>query len=305
MLSLLNLICDVAVELDGEQRIVEHVPRFAAMLAMPTFKDTKGLRLQDFMPSKDDQERLCQQLQQGHGDHSSTGALHVRLRDSMGSDVNAEVFYVAFAALDDCTHYFAGIRESAEYTVAELQTFGPGRKSKRGGHRDAPEVGKGTSAVLVSQPVCPGPGLAAAAAAVPPGPVGALAPAAPTPPAFWDQTASDTSEAPSGGSSGSSFTQTFALTKDMGKDVSIVATLARWYLHVGEEHCCPFHAAVRELRDSVQRLEGFGCANEFAACGRLQCNHCGVLAEGRSGDTCDVCRRRIFRPVRCPARSRL
>lgn len=60
--SLLNIVCDAVVELDGSHRIVQHEPRLAHVLLHGHGKSLQGAKLQEFMPDVEDQQSLEQRI---------------------------------------------------------------------------------------------------------------------------------------------------------------------------------------------------------------------------------------------------
>merc|ERR1719203_1541533 len=98
-------MCEVVVELDSHMCIVGDDTRLGAMLTLTSSRATAGLRLQDFMLPEDAamfEARMQQVVLDGDmppdteddAPMSKTGALHVKMRDSLNNVLNVEIFYV-------------------------------------------------------------------------------------------------------------------------------------------------------------------------------------------------------------------
>jgi len=138
--TLLNLMCDVVVELDANLKLVRQAPKLEAMLALHS---TRAATLQQYMPNEVDQSRfqdvLCPEGLQGDVSMSyEPGALHSTLRDSWGNHISVEMFYIQFRGPDLCLRTFVGLREFADQQLSDLPSFPPKRKHSRG--KQKPDV---------------------------------------------------------------------------------------------------------------------------------------------------------------------
>mmetsp|Transcript_122256 Transcript_122256/g.391003 ORF Transcript_122256/g.391003 Transcript_122256/m.391003 type:complete len:460 (+) Transcript_122256:50-1429(+) len=138
--TLLNLMCDVVVELDANLKLVRQAPKLEAMLALHS---TRAATLQQYMPNEVDQSRF-QDVLCPEGDVSLSyepGALHSTLRDSWGNHISVEMFYIQFRGPDLCLRTFVGLREFADQQLSDLPdlpSFPPKRKHRRG--KQKPDV---------------------------------------------------------------------------------------------------------------------------------------------------------------------
>jgi len=106
--SLLEGVCDVVLELDASMNIIWNSPKLASLLMLSHGRSVQNISLQEFMPDKDDQQRLADNLLSCSHE---AGALSVKMQDSMGSKLQVELFYMTFDSLDEQVHHMVGIRE--------------------------------------------------------------------------------------------------------------------------------------------------------------------------------------------------
>jgi len=309
MKRLMNLACDVTVELDEDLYIVHPVPRLMAMLTLDPNLSAKGVALQQFMPSEEDRTRFERMLRSCGiaGEGMEPGVLHVTLRASGGTLLNVEIFYVRFYALGDRRRYFVGFREFSDEQPAQLAELGgqqpiaalgvvigrSQRSSRRDGdHRD----NKGSNR-----------------RGTPP-----AAPAAATLAHAVDAAAENASVA-SDSSGESSVVRPMkllipgcAITSSAAREFSLLMAIRTWNSPVLPFQCCPLHSALRELRASMRSLERSKCRPHFAPTADAQCEHCGILSladdadedededEGNKLQYCYVCRALSIRLITTP-----
>jgi len=115
--ALLNIMCDVVLELDADLRMSDSV--------MATHPEKLGLMLRDgsggapvvgrglweFLHAGEDEALFVEQMGRVGPDHETNfQAFHIHMRDGQGSKVNMEFFHVPFTHLDTVRH-LVGIRE--------------------------------------------------------------------------------------------------------------------------------------------------------------------------------------------------
>eukprot|EP00928_Gymnodinium_smaydae_P014961 TRINITY_DN15491_c0_g1_i1.p1 TRINITY_DN15491_c0_g1~~TRINITY_DN15491_c0_g1_i1.p1 ORF type:complete len:433 (-),score=69.76 TRINITY_DN15491_c0_g1_i1:122-1420(-) len=124
MSNLLDVMCEVVVELDGDQRIAEHSHKFAAMLALNQDADTKSAPLQDFLPLEEEKRKVEDMLSamSRNTRGAMPGLAHVTLRDSYGMRLRAELFCVHFRGLDKSSRYYVGIQESRDLPAMQMKS---------------------------------------------------------------------------------------------------------------------------------------------------------------------------------------
>jgi len=270
--DLLDLVCDVVVQLDDQHRILDGAPRFSA-LVMSQGRDVKGMRLQEFMPLEEDKEAFerCASSMTAHDSAQGTAprVLHGKLRDSMGNMIRVELFCVQVPRLVGRSHY-VGIREFSDFApIPECRRFESKSRSRR--------ARSGTAT--------------AEDASQPPGADGA--------------DGEDGSGSESG--SGSEFAESSSTwSSSMGgigpvrgggamvqvetSDVAMQLALVRLMRMCSEprrgadsvatgDRCCPYHGRVARLSASLDTLHNMACVRNFRAKAIAQCGMCGLLVD--------------------------
>eukprot|EP00928_Gymnodinium_smaydae_P063185 TRINITY_DN4684_c0_g2_i2.p1 TRINITY_DN4684_c0_g2~~TRINITY_DN4684_c0_g2_i2.p1 ORF type:complete len:525 (-),score=46.58 TRINITY_DN4684_c0_g2_i2:458-2032(-) len=130
---LLDLMCDTVVELDNDRCMSAHSPKLSALVALNETIDTKGFKLQRFMPLVEDKERFEDVLVASCGKQKGSfpSATHATLRDSFGSHFRVELYCVAFRDIDDHDRFYVGLQESRDVPLAELKRFKRAKKRRR------------------------------------------------------------------------------------------------------------------------------------------------------------------------------
>eukprot|EP00928_Gymnodinium_smaydae_P051008 TRINITY_DN3454_c0_g1_i1.p1 TRINITY_DN3454_c0_g1~~TRINITY_DN3454_c0_g1_i1.p1 ORF type:complete len:556 (+),score=64.50 TRINITY_DN3454_c0_g1_i1:72-1670(+) len=247
--QLLEVMCDVVVELDGEKRIAENSESLAAMFAFNHTRGVKGTQLQDLMPFAEDRTKVDELLLTMS---RSTGRLdprlaHVTLRDSYGTHFRAELFFVHFSGLDRSSRYYVGIQENRDAPVAELRT---NRSSQR---RAGPSV-TSTDAEDIEQNA----GLGSSEMEVNP---------------------SDSSQSLGDSPCEPLLHPHFKRTTKEAQELSLMVALVSWNFVVPPRRCCVYHAAMEEMMRIVKPLEQRACNSDFKPDLSAQCSHCGILDE--------------------------
>lgn len=260
--ELLNLVCDVVVELDGDLRIEHHAPKFAAFVTLQAHKDVQGMKLQQFMPFQEDSERFETSLRACTD--GATGALHTTMRDSLSNKVQVEIFYVHFHDPDLSCHYFVGVREFTDLAS-------PSALSPAGAFSNRSSRHKSTHPHARSSPTRPS--------------------------EVGEETKSGGSLNEDTSSLGTSLHTTSTLsatgtkglriphmkqTLDPAKDMMLADLVLHWNFCTRMTTCCPWHSSLMELKRSLRRLEGRSCSKQFGADFLkevvYQCEACGVSA---------------------------
>mmetsp|Transcript_91301 Transcript_91301/g.263473 ORF Transcript_91301/g.263473 Transcript_91301/m.263473 type:complete len:402 (-) Transcript_91301:84-1289(-) len=246
---LLELICDVVVELDGNFAIDEKAPRFAAMLCLNP-ACMRGTCLQDYMLHDEDKHRFEAQLAgaKASAEGSLPGVLHITFRDSCGTRISAEVFHVHFRNSDGEDRFLAGIQETPDYRpVADLRPTSPfgrlGASSVAGSEAFAARSGEES------------------------------------------EVADDTGSAMGRRSSRSSsitnkclLNRSCSRTTKRAEDLSLLGCLLTWNVAIRGSACCAFHCYVGEAQRSLTRLHSRRCIRNFCPVWEAQCEQCGLFA---------------------------
>jgi len=259
--ELLHLVCDAVVELNEDLRIVEDVPKFAAMVTPgPSGTVVRGAELQQYMAKEEDRQRF-QQLMTTYADSDGSSlpkALHASLRDSLGNLVNVEMFYVHFQDIDLRRHYFVGIREFYDMPIPEMKNFPP------------PNHHHGLSTPSVARQILHESRRHAG--------IGS------TPPSLPSSSAASLQD-------GELLAPELRKTERGAMLIAIVETMKSFNVPVPPSSCCRFHGAVSDLLSTAQQLTPLSCSARFGPRGVEQCNECGVLVKEAKGEgaPCPTC----------------
>merc|ERR1712194_208986 len=66
-------------------------------------------------------------------------------------------------------------------------------------------------------------------------------------------------------------------TTQSAKDESAVELLKMWNFPMNSAICCPFHCALMQLENCMQRLESQECVHTFGQEGGQQCKQCTII----------------------------
>eukprot|EP00928_Gymnodinium_smaydae_P086555 TRINITY_DN7079_c0_g1_i3.p1 TRINITY_DN7079_c0_g1~~TRINITY_DN7079_c0_g1_i3.p1 ORF type:complete len:533 (+),score=52.41 TRINITY_DN7079_c0_g1_i3:68-1666(+) len=249
MMRLLDLVCDVVAELDGQKCMSEHSQRFAALLGLSPIFNTKGVHLESFMPNADDRERFHQMLcSASAGVNSVPSVTHVTLRDGRGMRFQAQVFCVHFRGLRDSSRFYIGIQESQDVPVTNLENVQNSRRSRRmraSSHNRTEEVGIGSNA---------GDSQTSAIEAA------------------------ESSEL--GVSVGKGLLHThWQPTSYEGKRLGLMSSMISWNFKMDSHQCCAYHAACNEVLSVVASMKQEPCKVGFKTEFTAQCTNCGSLED--------------------------
>jgi len=281
MNSLLELMCDVVVEVDSDLKIAEESPRLAAMLTPGSRSAVKNTCLEKFMPFDEDKDKYKSQLRVEGG--LNAGVLHVKMRDSMSNLISVDLYYVQCSHNEDKKHFLIGLRESADIQIAAMKGSSKPRKKKPA---EAQSSSSGSSPRIQNQESTMHHDAEGIRAPIQIG-------------------AKDCSEDASCGtrniSLGLSGTQSWAsgkmsefiprqlplqggllrrdlnATQDAGFTLSLISAMSRWNFKIPKESCCPVHAAIEALQDYAAVLKSYPCSQEFGPKGSTQCQRCGLV----------------------------
>lgn len=281
VMMLLDMVCDVVLSLDSGLQMVDHSPRFSAMLMMEPTRSLQGLEFQNFISSEVDQSRFKSCLLHTSFDMEfASRALNVSMRESSGTSFNVETLIVPFQGLDNSTHYMVGIREISDLQPAPLRSSTIVAKPCS----DPNPLGQTSPNVTTSalQPNC----LTASEQGVAHGhrvnPVAANAEAMDS-----DLESSIGSEAPRGKQL---VLPSLKETSFKAKQITMCEMLAAWNVEIPKRSCCTFHAYLQELRTVLRRSRGARCLHNLHDQDVSSCPECGVL--GRLDEEercCSVC----------------
>jgi len=305
MTRLLDLLCEVTVELDTSLRITHAAPKLSAMLMLGVHPSLQGMLLQEFMPVEEDRRRFETFAQSSLRELSGTmpSAMYVTLRGP-GAFLQVEIFCVQFQNVKGASHLFIGVREISEQ---------PGRLSVGGTAAAELDSGEPLSVAAAGPPslpphACPRAGsliLSTESDSASEGPLEAEA-ATPVPPprVLGAPRRHRTQRRLPSQSVGARPLQRLALPEMLGtsrqaQEHSLVQTMLSWNLRVAPAPCCAFHAYLAKAHTRIAELLRQQCVAHFEPIADTQCPKCGLLGED-CGGVQEQCTMRATPMLRAP-----
>eukprot|EP00929_Paragymnodinium_shiwhaense_P042154 TRINITY_DN21865_c0_g3_i1.p1 TRINITY_DN21865_c0_g3~~TRINITY_DN21865_c0_g3_i1.p1 ORF type:complete len:550 (-),score=33.72 TRINITY_DN21865_c0_g3_i1:53-1702(-) len=259
--GLLDLFCDCVIELSHDLHILSDARKFAAMLFFGKDNTMIGSSFRSYL-EESCREKLHQALHGASGDGGPpTGALSARVRDSLGTWLSVELFYIRFRGIDMETRFLVGLRESCQDHSVMGVYQEPLHRAQRA-ETSMAEPGADTSADT-NHARTARPDRESAHPRVSPSEGLVLEPMLPTKP----------------------------LTSEQGKLGLAKSVLSSVNFILDDSACCDWHEAIRNF---VGILEGLlhkhPCVADFSCDTSWQCGHCGVLGSTRPNDErCHCC----------------
>lgn len=271
--TLLNIVCDVMVEVDDELNFVDDSVAFSSLLMLSS-RSLTGMKFDDFIPSKAEKDRFRSHVLADEltGEHAASMLLE--MRDSLGSAISIELFNVSFQNESGSWHHLLGLREFTDvHPITTDQTTGEfvgnitadanAERMERRALARANKSRKGTSSSSDASS-------------------GAI-----------DSLQSNNEVRGQARESGHVYPDLLPTTS-LVHDASALHAMTSWNLLVPRTMCCPFHTYTRELKQTVLRLERLNCIDQFPSAHPphhvVQCQACGYL---------DDCDERIGSPWQC------
>uniref|UniRef100_A0A7S2JZ51 Uncharacterized protein n=1 Tax=Zooxanthella nutricula TaxID=1333877 RepID=A0A7S2JZ51_9DINO len=335
MTRLLDLTCDLVLEMDSDLRISHQSPKLALMLTLGSSWPALNAQLQDFMPLDSDKVRF-QTLARGFLDDEAEAlpsAMHATMRGPHNASLQIELFFAVFPGMDGKKRLLVGVREVPDSPVLGLPgqdavTFSPSwderapSDSSSSSQEEEPPCGSFDNAVRRSRRSAAA--AVIAASAIVPSDSGSSQVSGHrrnrrrgkrrgTPPSSRRRSLDAAGGEPKEGPKDVLLDSRFLETRSSGKEWSLLQTMAFWNITVRRGSCCAFHSYIDELASCCFSLSMRGCFDS-APTGDAQCQECGMLAEwmeepGAVGDGsavqhCDVCTacavRRLMAPAQAP-----
>jgi len=276
--GILDTVCDVIVELDANLRILEHVPKLAALLLLGPTRSLQGEHLEQYMAEDHDREEFARNMLVEPGrDGCRAHVFHTRMHDSNRSIIRVEIFSVTWQGLDGQRRYVLGMREFTDVPPI-LQEAAPVPLAAAGPRTPPP---------LPPLPALAGPRPRAPLQSPPPPPQ--EAPRRGTPRFAEPQDlrcASETSGSAAEGSEPGAQREGAAApppqrarvrTVAPARDLSLLAALGTWELGLPPSACCSKHVAILEAYKSLGRLQAHPCHTAITEENSWQCPTCGIM----------------------------
>eukprot|EP00928_Gymnodinium_smaydae_P046128 TRINITY_DN3072_c0_g1_i2.p1 TRINITY_DN3072_c0_g1~~TRINITY_DN3072_c0_g1_i2.p1 ORF type:complete len:453 (-),score=43.01 TRINITY_DN3072_c0_g1_i2:90-1448(-) len=264
--SLLDLVCDVVVQVDSKLNIKHESLALKAMLMKTGGATTKGVPFTSFTVDDQERQRFAWQLLTPHtASEGKVGTFRTTLSDSLRNRVSADVFFVAIEMDVDVVHYLLGVRECNERDVMGAPSF-PAREDTNADNETVARSSskKGTPSNYERADFNEAVG--------------------PSPPVASDHL---------------HFPQ-LLLTSTNAQYISMLHCLSSWNVNVDSTTCCSFHAYVRAAKMVMAEFRKVPCRAGFPnlALEGTQCQMCGVIEAGEGNLSCGLCESRNVKPYR-------
>eukprot|EP00931_Biecheleriopsis_adriatica_P082142 TRINITY_DN5553_c0_g1_i2.p1 TRINITY_DN5553_c0_g1~~TRINITY_DN5553_c0_g1_i2.p1 ORF type:complete len:547 (+),score=66.97 TRINITY_DN5553_c0_g1_i2:55-1641(+) len=261
-MTLLDMVCDVVVELDKDLAIRRDSRRFAALLLRSSTRSIEGTPFAEFIASEEERDTVLSKLSATAVDSEAfVGTCRAKLLDSLRNPVDMEMFFVKVSLQDGGCHYLLGIREVVD-AIPDMPTFQS--ESVRKQRQDL--ANRGTPSSLDS---------------------GSLeSREAPEPPAAQKNSLRFPDLAA---------THLTAMASD------VIMIMSEWNATVPRTFCCNFHAYCKTLHTIERQLLKLQCRPDFppSAPTGSQCQHCGLFRrfQGDEEPWCTFCQSGDFKLV--------
>eukprot|EP00928_Gymnodinium_smaydae_P071280 TRINITY_DN5490_c0_g2_i1.p1 TRINITY_DN5490_c0_g2~~TRINITY_DN5490_c0_g2_i1.p1 ORF type:complete len:562 (+),score=45.94 TRINITY_DN5490_c0_g2_i1:167-1852(+) len=274
---LLSMIYDVVVEIDEARLVIGQATNLAGMLLHGANRSLEGKCLVDFiLPGRD--RKLFEDMLSS----SSSAPVKLRLKDTAGTVLHVEMFHARYNNMKKLKHHMIGIRELEAHAIAPDLARHPHLTSLCGLDKsaDLPQVARavpqyreqGTRAQIEAADL-------------------------------GETTQLSTDSLSSRKSRSEPSTRPLLLpehneTSSKARNLSLLSTLARWNVQIPVVHCCSYHAALLESRDTLRHLQNLRCRELRGMCLPWQCPQCGLLSEDVDsakyidGEGCLICTER-------------
>eukprot|EP00928_Gymnodinium_smaydae_P097811 TRINITY_DN8948_c0_g1_i1.p1 TRINITY_DN8948_c0_g1~~TRINITY_DN8948_c0_g1_i1.p1 ORF type:complete len:421 (+),score=47.22 TRINITY_DN8948_c0_g1_i1:163-1425(+) len=113
-MMLLDMLCDVVLELSDKFMMVRDSRAFAALMLRSSGQTLEGESFVSFIENDVDRQAFESKLHGGTGQDGKVGVCNATLTDSMRNRINVEIFFVKVQMDEDMYHYLLGIRESRQ-----------------------------------------------------------------------------------------------------------------------------------------------------------------------------------------------
>eukprot|EP00928_Gymnodinium_smaydae_P033439 TRINITY_DN23958_c0_g1_i2.p1 TRINITY_DN23958_c0_g1~~TRINITY_DN23958_c0_g1_i2.p1 ORF type:complete len:551 (+),score=60.42 TRINITY_DN23958_c0_g1_i2:74-1654(+) len=249
--ALLELSCDVVLQLDSELNIHQESPAFKALLMKTSGTTTTGAPFTRYVADDQDRQDLEEQLLAAQtASEGKVGTYRTTLSDSLRNRFRADIFFVKFEVDVSVSHYLLGIRECRELDVIETPSF-PEKQFKKttpSAHRGTPS--RSERAELKRRQALP-----------------------------------------RASTSGHLHFPELVLTSKNARSNSMLDCLSSWNVNIGRTTCCTYHGYLMDAREMLRMLRDSPCDSCFPrlADDRMQCQDCGIIVAEMEDPVCGIC----------------
>eukprot|EP00928_Gymnodinium_smaydae_P001999 TRINITY_DN10709_c0_g1_i4.p1 TRINITY_DN10709_c0_g1~~TRINITY_DN10709_c0_g1_i4.p1 ORF type:complete len:543 (-),score=62.33 TRINITY_DN10709_c0_g1_i4:354-1982(-) len=250
--SLLDLVCDVVLELSDRFRIVRDSRTLAAFLMRMSGSSLEGMMFTEFISDELAKHDFEERMRSSTSSEGKVGTFSTTLSDNLGNHIGAEIFFVKIQMDVDCCHYMLGIRESRE--AASIRTI--------------PEPNRDTQACKKRKPLQF---------------IGT--------PSNSDRSALEGRSAPPPSLMRRRLSYPHLVpTTNLARSMSLSFCMSTWNISIKGTDCCEFHAYVNASKKVLNELRRKRCQSDFPPSQTLkgmQCQKCGIIqAEDEECHTC-------------------
>eukprot|EP00928_Gymnodinium_smaydae_P015304 TRINITY_DN15635_c0_g1_i1.p1 TRINITY_DN15635_c0_g1~~TRINITY_DN15635_c0_g1_i1.p1 ORF type:complete len:536 (-),score=42.72 TRINITY_DN15635_c0_g1_i1:53-1660(-) len=265
--ALLDLACDVVVQLDGKLNIDSDSRAFKALLMKTSGATAKGVPFTNYISDKQERQDFEVKLLAAQtASEGKVGTFRTTLSDSLRNRFPADLFFVKFEVDVDFSRYLVGIRECRESDVVETPPLPPSERDES----DAIE----TPSVSSNQHKM----------AKPSGQKGT--------PSTSERAEFRTASAPPQASiSHHLVLPQMGVTSKNAQYSSMLECFSSWNLSVDRTTCCSLHAYVMAAKMVLKDLRDEPCDASFPsfASDRMQCQSCGIIEADGEDRMCGTC----------------
>eukprot|EP00928_Gymnodinium_smaydae_P034049 TRINITY_DN24217_c0_g1_i1.p1 TRINITY_DN24217_c0_g1~~TRINITY_DN24217_c0_g1_i1.p1 ORF type:complete len:539 (-),score=61.70 TRINITY_DN24217_c0_g1_i1:211-1827(-) len=251
---LLDMMCDVVLELSDKLMIASESRRFAALMMKSPLVSLVGQPFAGFIEDELGRQTFENHLIAGTGENGKVGVCNATLRDSERNSIKVEIFYVKVEMDADIYHYLVGLRESNQEPCGIAPSFSAPepRKCRPSEQNGTPSVSSRTDLI---QPCI---------------------------------------RKRRRGIKGGLRNPHLRKTESNARCISMENCLSSWNINVQRGVCCAYHAYVLAGKNVFAYLAGAPCRKTFPIFPTegLQCQTCGTIigdAEEDEYDTCPAC----------------
>lgn len=281
--ALLDMLCDVIVELDATLTIADEAPQLSHML-LRSGRSLQGEQLQTFMPDQDYCDDYTRTMQAMSLDMPAR-VFHTKMRDSDGNSLNIEVFAVQFEGVDGLPRNLLGMREFTDlpplaklpsgnntHAAAEARAASIMRKEVKRASSNSGNRGCSNPKVIGTPHETDWQGFQGQEVV--------------SPPSSNRSNHSTTSNA-----SDAVLRPGFRLTNKATRRLLLLNALASWNVRFKRIQCCELHCLTEDAQQLVREMHREACTT--VGCDLdWQCAGCGVLDSQMVNDedgTCALC----------------
>lgn len=298
--SLLDMVCDVILELGKDLTILHDSRAFAAMLMRSSGASVVGLQFCEFLAGEQSEVEAIRSQMLGAevGSTERVGTCRARLSDSMCNTFEVEIFFVRVPLNLEDERYVVGIRELSDAipTMRSLnQELGDHEQGNmHGRRRRLSEKGTPPRSEYTSLQIEDDGSEVSSSSSTQDSPatIGRESPLE-----SREELSESKSERAAVGECSRRFAKSklrwphLAATRQETAFAELLVTISSLNLKVRPTQCCPLHAYLLEVKKFINQLSQRPCSSDFAkiAPDGVQCQTCGMFQMPGHETECVLC----------------